>query len=408
MRRLHLVCLAATVILASSYQTGNAIPMTGMTLWLDASDINADGIDNNPADGTEIGTAGVNPWISNVGGLQAIEPTDVPEFNRFPHFLNDGINGKPALDFHTVQPGDTEDGFNNDALLVEGFNIDVTKPYTAFVVMQYEIPSDGTFFSTANPFSGENGELLRIKNDGQLRTFPGSGGVFSDFPGPVPGASIIAYNNNSVADGGPGAAECWVDGSTVFITSNMTRSSTASHDLTIGMAQTPVPSGADPFTAFKGQIAEEIFYDRTLTPDELNEVGYYLEQKYGLDTAYTPPVVGGPTGDYNENGTVDAADYVLWRDTLGQSVTSGSGADGDESETIDAGDHDFWKARFGNSVPSAAASLNAVPEPTAVFSIVAALSGLAFGLRRKALLCKAGSIRCRCMSQFHRAKGRVF
>jgi hypothetical protein len=56
----------------------------------------------------------------------------------------------------------------------------------------------------------------------------------------------------------------------------------------------------------------------------------------------------GKQGDYNNNGFVDAADYVVWRKTLGQSVLNpGDGADGDESLTIDEGDYDFWRARFG-------------------------------------------------------------
>jgi hypothetical protein len=53
-------------------------------------------------------------------------------------------------------------------------------------------------------------------------------------------------------------------------------------------------------------------------------------------------------GDYNNNGFVDAADYVVWRKTLGQQVLNGGdGADGDMSETIDEGDYDFWRSRFG-------------------------------------------------------------
>jgi hypothetical protein len=56
----------------------------------------------------------------------------------------------------------------------------------------------------------------------------------------------------------------------------------------------------------------------------------------------------GKQGDYNNNGIVDAADYVVWRDTLGEFVINfGDGADGDESGIIDEGDYDFWRARFG-------------------------------------------------------------
>jgi hypothetical protein len=53
-------------------------------------------------------------------------------------------------------------------------------------------------------------------------------------------------------------------------------------------------------------------------------------------------------GDYNNNGVVDAADYVVWRKTLGEEVlNAGDGADGDESGFVDPGDFTFWRARFG-------------------------------------------------------------
>jgi hypothetical protein len=86
-----------------------------------------------------------------------------------------------------------------------------------------------------------------------------------------------------------------------------------------------------------------------------------------------------PTGDYNGNGTVDAADYVVWRDTLGQNVTAGQGADGDGSSVIDTGDYNYWMARFGNVIPAATAGSSsiAVPEPT---TVVLLLSGL-FAIR---------------------------
>lgn len=53
-------------------------------------------------------------------------------------------------------------------------------------------------------------------------------------------------------------------------------------------------------------------------------------------------------GDYNENTVVDAADYVLWRETVGS--TTDFRADGDGNNVIDQGDFDYWRARFGNKV----------------------------------------------------------
>jgi hypothetical protein len=71
-----------------------------------------------------------------------------------------------------------------------------------------------------------------------------------------------------------------------------------------------------------------------------------------------------PTGDYNGNGIVDAADYVVWRKTLNQpAVPAGSGADGDADGTIDPGDYDFWSARFGDVVAGAGGGATSVPEP---------------------------------------------
>jgi CSLREA domain-containing protein len=57
-------------------------------------------------------------------------------------------------------------------------------------------------------------------------------------------------------------------------------------------------------------------------------------------------------GDYNGNGTVDAADYVVWRKALGQSgIPPFSGADGDGDGDVTQNDYNVWRANFGNSLP---------------------------------------------------------
>lgn len=55
-------------------------------------------------------------------------------------------------------------------------------------------------------------------------------------------------------------------------------------------------------------------------------------------------------GDYNRDGLVNAADYTVWRDALGQTVTPGVGADGDGSGTIDAADYAIWRNHLGNGL----------------------------------------------------------
>ena len=65
------------------------------------------------------------------------------------------------------------------------------------------------------------------------------------------------------------------------------------------------------------QQTVKAFYSRDAT--EKNSVEEPLPSAWHptLDITYTAAAIS-PTGDYNHNGVVDAADYVLWRNTLGQ------------------------------------------------------------------------------------------
>jgi hypothetical protein len=90
-------------------------------------------------------------------------------------------------------------------------------------------------------------------------------------------------------------------------------------------------------------------------------------------------IVGLP-GDYNDDGTVNAADYTVWRNTLG---TSAQDADGNGSGMVDAGDFLVWKSNFGMS-EGAGASLGQpgnVPEPASAFLVLVASSSV-FAARR--------------------------
>jgi hypothetical protein len=93
-------------------------------------------------------------------------------------------------------------------------------------------------------------------------------------------------------------------------------------------------------------------------------------------------------GDFNQNGTVDAADYVVWRKTLGQTrdrFGPSLAADANDDGQIDAADYGIWRSHFGNTALTAAgatagssSSANAaVPEPTAAALALLALLGLA-------------------------------
>jgi hypothetical protein len=98
---------------------------------------------------------------------------------------------------------------------------------------------------------------------------------------------------------------------------------------------------------------------------------------FGGDTVsfnfdYPVTAVATLPGDYNSDGAVDSADYVLWRKTSG---TSGSGLAADGSgPTIGVpdgvvNDHDYgyWRANFGQTASgSGSSSPLPAPEPSSI------------------------------------------
>ena len=89
-----------------------------------------------------------------------------------------------------------------------------------------------------------------------------------------------------------------------------------------------------------------------------------------------------PTGDYNNNGLIDAADYVVWRQTLGQ-TGAGLAADGNGDNMVDQTDYEVWRSHFGQTAGSGAgaAALAAVPEPASALLLM--LGGVARGRRAR-------------------------
>lgn len=88
-------------------------------------------------------------------------------------------------------------------------------------------------------------------------------------------------------------------------------------------------------------------------------------------------------GDYNGDGAVNAADYTVWRDALGQPVSRGLGADGDGDGQVTASDLEVWRTNFGATVASFDPA-ETTPEPSAAITAVSALGCLLVGeqLRR--------------------------
>lgn len=93
-------------------------------------------------------------------------------------------------------------------------------------------------------------------------------------------------------------------------------------------------------------------------------------------------VAPGLAGDYNDNGTVDAADYVTWRKNNGTGNALPN--DNDLGTPVSSAHYDLWVTNFGStSGGGSGGELAAIPEPSAAMLAVFALCGLLAAAKRR-------------------------
>lgn len=130
----------------------------------------------------------------------------------------------------------------------------------------------------------------------------------------------------------------------------------------------------DPLNYWYGWIGIKITNEADATGQV---VGYAYENQLGQAIAAgdvgTPPAV---PGDYNSDGIVNAADYTVWRDHLGQTFSLPN-RDGTNSGAINTADYTFWVNHFGQHSGAGAGAFagTAAPEPSSL--LMGALGGLA-------------------------------
>jgi glucose/arabinose dehydrogenase len=81
-------------------------------------------------------------------------------------------------------------------------------------------------------------------------------------------------------------------------------------------------------------------------------------------------------GDFNETGTVSAADYTVWRDALGQLVPNGQSADANGDGVVNFDDYLIWRANFGQTAGQGTVVQPPVPEPSSLLIVLCLGSGL--------------------------------
>ena len=86
-------------------------------------------------------------------------------------------------------------------------------------------------------------------------------------------------------------------------------------------------------------------------------------------------VIGYDFGDYNRDGQVNAADYVVWRDSFGATGPDLM-ADGDGDMEITADDLAIWRSHFAPAGGSSLSQGELIPEPASVSLFLMAVAAI--------------------------------
>lgn len=134
------------------------------------------------------------------------------------------------------------------------------------------------------------------------------------------------------------------------------------------------PSVGNTFTLLTATEGVGGTFDALLLPG-----GFQWNVAYGANNVVLSVIGLSPVGDYNADGTVNAADYVVWRNSLG-ATGANLPADGNGDLVVNQTDYEVWRSHFGMTSGSGLAS--SVPEPASAILFALVACGLALCRKR--------------------------
>jgi hypothetical protein len=136
----------------------------------------------------------------------------------------------------------------------------------------------------------------------------------------------------------------------------------------------------EPGTSFLVLAANQIIDQGvSLSDSDADQFTLHVYNNRVVLESIVPPLAG----DYNNDGTVNAADYTTWRDALGS--TTLLSADGSNNGVVDYADYGIWKLNFGATASAQTAAADAaVPEPSSV-GLLAGLVAMVIAAGRSVL-----------------------
>jgi hypothetical protein len=154
--------------------------------------------------------------------------------------------------------------------------------------------------------------------------------------------------------------------------------------LRIKLSNEYLPSPDDKFTIVTGESIEGTFSNLD-TGHRIQVAGssgsfFVAMEATQVTLSNFLPTTALP-GDYNSDGVVDSADYVVWRRSIGQSGND-LPADGNGNRLIDSGDYDVWRNNFGHSTALGHLAGFSIPEPRTTAPLLVVVSAMLSGGRR--------------------------
>ena len=233
---------------------------SGLQVWLDAGAVNS-------ADPAQVdGSGNVQQWNDLSSNNKHASNATVADR---PRYVASGLNGKPVLRFGQ----DNDD--NGDRLYLGDLGASFPTGASVFVVAT--IDNDGRY----NLFGNRNNDERWAANTwnesrpGSFRAGRSGSSTFTLGDWPTTGSHVFSLESDSTQ------FEILINGSSIG-TDTANYNSGVGNNWTIGNRST---NGQQ----LRGDIAELILYNRVLSAEEANAVGYYLANKYGVTSTYVNP-----------------------------------------------------------------------------------------------------------------------
>lgn len=271
----QLLVVLAVSLFASVAGAISPDDISGLKIWLKADSLSLN--NNDP----------VVDWNDSSTQSGSASKATQSSASVQPIFLTGAINGLPAVRFEADTTGTTGDWmqvFNDSNVHGTLANFNLTSGgITVFAVVDANT-SSGAGRNRAPIWGDDDGLLDFVSSSDRLRTYRDATPVTHGSPGPA-GFHIATFTHSELGASQSNNVEVFANGASVTTGSHSNSAvSLAGGTSLVNLGTTA--SLSDAF--FGGDVAELIVYDGLLSASQLNDVGYYLEQKYGLVTEYVP------------------------------------------------------------------------------------------------------------------------